>query len=250
MRCLLVGDHTFEPPVRVGLGRPPEIVDRIPSSESMLPDCWRSGSTVPAVICPTRSTASSQAAVPCSCRTQPMSNAGDQGAAEADCRSVLNVPRKLTRSAASASVSSIGARSACLAALAPACRCVSSEWPTAGMRCRDVVTHDLFQRGELPGVHVRRPLCHAAQARCLERALQRRIVAHHESELLALAGLGIAERTQVIELVAAHLGRRTGAPTVGSCGIARRHPGVVELLVGEERPAVTTHALCLVRPAA
>ncbi len=49
----------------------------------------------------------------------------------ADGRSAFRVPRKLTRSAISASLSSIGARSACFGRAAPAWRCVSSEWPTA-----------------------------------------------------------------------------------------------------------------------
>lgn len=60
-----------------------------------------------------------------------LAGAGHHGRAETIARSELKVPRKLTRSATSASVSSIGARSSCLAGPPPACRCVSSECPTA-----------------------------------------------------------------------------------------------------------------------
>jgi hypothetical protein len=114
-----------------------------------------------------------------------------------------------------------------------------------GMRCGDVVAQHLGQRAELPRMHVRRPLGHAAQPRRLERAFERRVVADHEAQFLALAGQGVAERPQAVEFVAAHRCRRRGAAAVGPGGITRRHAGVVELLVAEQRPAVAADALRL-----
>jgi hypothetical protein len=113
------------------------------------------------------------------------------------------------------------------------------------MRCRDVVTHHLLQGGELSSVHVRRTLRNAAKAWRLERTFQGRLIAHHEPQFLAELRLRIAERTQAIELVAAHLRRRVGTPAIGPRNVARRHPGVVELLVGEKGPVVAGHALRL-----
>ena len=115
-----------------------------------------------------------------------------------------------------------------------------------GMGRRDVVAHHLLQRRELAGVHVGRPAGDAAQAWGLERAHQLRVVADHEAQLVALLGAGVAERPEAVELVALQPWRTPSArPRSGGAGVARRHAGVVEGVVGEQRAVVAGGALPL-----
>ena len=65
------------------------------------------------------------------------------------------------------------------------------------------------------------------------------------SQLLAFARPGVAELAEAVELVGQHFGDGRRAPLVGPCRIARRHPGVVEMLVAQQRPIVAGHAIAL-----
>src|SRR5690606_3649863 len=94
-------------------------------------------------------------------------------------------------------------------------------------------------------MHVRRTQRHAAQARCPERALQLRVVLSEKPEFLTLSRTCIAVAPKAIEFIAPHSGNGGGAPRIRPFRVARRHAGVVKMLVGEQRPVVTTHTVAL-----
>ena len=110
-------------------------------------------------------------------------------------------------------------------------------------RSSGVVRDHIRQRRELAGVHVRRSARDVAEGRRLVGAHELRTFRHREPQLLAILRLRVAVPTRAVELTGNRLAAADCATTVGRQHDARqRHTGVVEVVVGEQRPVVARDA--------
>jgi hypothetical protein len=112
------------------------------------------------------------------------------------------------------------------------------------LRCAVVVFEDFSERAELAGVHIRRALRYVPQRGHLERAFQHMVAGHEKLELRALR-TAVAPAAPAVELVTQHgIGSREPS-RVCRKSRARRHAGVVELVVREQGAVVAVHTACL-----
>ena len=112
---------------------------------------------------------------------------------------------------------------------------------------RHIMFHHFLQRCNLSGMHIGRTPRNAAQARCLERTLENRRVFGHETQFTALLRIGIAIRPGAGEQILFQKQNRKCPAVIRLLGIAEPHPGIVEELIGKQRPTVAVVAARLAR---
>ena len=104
---------------------------------------------------------------------------------------------------------------------------------------------DLFQRGDLAGMHIGRARGGPSQRRRLEGPLQFLAVGQHETQFGTVVLRPVAEGAEAIERVLDQLLNNAGpAPILGQARY-RRHGGVVEMVVCKARTIVAVDAVGL-----